>query len=150
MWSITHQFVSPALNGDLPASALSAPLRSGWGCPARKQRDAPGTFSHPLPTLRCSEWRKAARNRVMVAAGALARPGLYSCQLLSGPTPTLWLPASRFATPGSSSLLAEDSMTDGDRDVSQSRLPDLKSLIFPLGLPNLARCHSCCNASKPS
>lgn len=84
MWSITHQLVSPALNGGLPASASSGPLRSGWGCPAGQQRDAPGTFSHPLTTLRCSEWRKAARYRVMMAAGALAQSGLRSCQLPSG------------------------------------------------------------------
>lgn len=64
------------------------------------------------------------------------------------PPPTPWLPASRFLAPGSSSLLAEDGTTDGDRDVSQSRLPDFKSLIFPLGLPNLAKCHSSCSVSK--
>lgn len=111
------------------------------------------TFWHLLPILRCSAWKIQCQEQSHDGCRDPGRVGTASSQLSSAVQPSdpiLWLPASRFLTPGSSSLLAEDGVTDGDRDVSQSRLPDLKkSLIFPPGLPNLAKCHSSCNASKP-
>lgn len=132
-----NSLVSSALKWDLPASAFSGLLRSGEQPPASKQRCALGTFFHLLPTLRCSEWSMAGQERSHSGCRGpdLAESLLFPALISDPPSPpSPWLPVSRFLPPGSSSLLAEDGLTDGDRDVSQSRLPDFKKVsISPRG-----------------
>lgn len=123
-------------------------LRSGRATLACKHRGTSGSF---VPSPAAPQLEKA-------------RPGTESwwpqgpwpsSSQLSRAVPLLpvppRLPASRFFTPGSSSLLAEAGMTDGNGDVSRSRLPDFIYIYkshFPLRMPNLATCHSSCKSSK--
>lgn len=120
MCSAIHQFASSALSSDLPASALSSLLRSGQGHTTSHRRRHQGPASGPCQPSAALSGERHARN----SPDAWPAPS-------AAPDPTPYLPASRRVAPGISSLLAEDNMTDGDRDISQSTRPDLKSLISP-------------------
>lgn len=121
----------PLCTQSASCSHLVLSMEVRLGHPASKRKDAPGTHVHACQPSGALRGRSKAGNRVAMAARAPAR-----CSLLpapsAAPTSNPSQPASRFVTPGGSSLLAKHGMTDGDRDVSQSRLPDL-NLSSPRG-----------------